>query len=518
MKIANIVVWPFLSALCAACLFGCGGSQTGTSGGGQTSSITSVRVSCSPSSIEANQTSQCIATVSGTGSYSAMVKWSASSGSITQAGVFTPSGMGTATLTATSTQDTTKFGSASVSIGAVSVSYRLFGVDYGPYLGSQSAGSGSAVTDAEIEQQLKLIAPYTQRIRTYQCTGLEDVPSIAAGLGLGVYLGVWIGPDDAANQSEISDCVAIAKAVGVQAIVVGSEALLNNYVSPDQLIAYINQVRAAVPGTPVTTADNFITLMNNPEVVSVCDFVFVNYYPFWEGVEVSSAMSDLNSEDALLRSTYAPKEVIVSETGWQSFGSDVGDAVPSAQNAPYYFLDFESWVQANTRKAFYFEAHDEPWKGSDDGWGIWDANLTMKPGMLAVFDGQTIANNWGCSGVPDGNSSPQLLFTSVPPIGSSALLQGQEWHEPPASYYVVVYIHVGSLGWWVKPYAANPLTLINCDGTWSANIVTGGSDASADTITAFLIPSTYSPPILEGASSLPQELYTNSAANVTASR
>jgi exo-beta-1,3-glucanase (GH17 family) len=400
----------------------------------------------------------------------------------------------------------------------VSVSYRLYGLDYGPYLGSQSATSGPAVTDAEIKQQLELIAPYAQRIRTYQCTGLEDVPSIAASLGLGVYLGVWIGPDDATNQSEIADCIAIAKAVGVQAIVVGSEALLNNYVSPAQLVAYIDQVRAAVPGVPITTADNFITLMNNPAVVSACDFVFVNYYPFWEGVALSSAMSDLNAEDALLRATYAPKEVIVSETGWQSFGSDVGNAVPSAQNAPNYFLDFESWVQANSRKAFYFEAHDEPWKGSDDGWGIWDGTLTMKPGVMAVFNGQTVSNNWGCSAVPGGSGSPQLLFTSVPPLGSSALLKGQEWHEPPASYYVVVYIHVGSLGWWVKPYAANPYALINCDGTWSANIVTGGSDASADTITAFLIPSTYSPPILEGASSLPQALYTNSVANVTASR
>ena len=182
------------------------------------------------------------------------------------------------------------------------------------------------------------------------------------------------------------------------------------------------------------------------------------------------------------------------------------------------FLDFESWVQANNRKAFYFEAHDEPWKGSDDGWGIWDDTQTVKPGMMAVFDGQTVANNWGCSAVPGGSGSPQLLFTSVPPLGSSALLEGQEWHEPPASVYAISYIHIGSLGWWVKPYAANPLTLINCDGTWSTNIVTGGSDASADTITAFLIPITYSPPILEGASSLPQALYTNSVASVTVNR
>ena len=103
------------------------------------------------------------------------------------------------------------------------------------------------------------------------------------------------------TKSEIAACVAIAKSVTVQAIVVGSEALLNNYVSPAQLVAYIDQVRAAVPGIPVTTADTFVTLMNNPDVVAACDFIFVNYYPFWEGVAPSSALSDLNSEDALLR-------------------------------------------------------------------------------------------------------------------------------------------------------------------------------------------------------------------------
>src|ERR1039457_7266184 len=167
MKSTSITAWSVFSAVCVVCLVGCGGSQITTSDAGQTSSITSVGVTCSPSSIQANQTSQCTATVSGTGSYSSTVSWSASSGSITQSGIFTPSGVGKATLTATSTQDATESGSASVLISAVSVSYRLFGLDYGPYLGSQSATSGPALTDAEIEQQLELIAPYAQRIRTY---------------------------------------------------------------------------------------------------------------------------------------------------------------------------------------------------------------------------------------------------------------------------------------------------------------------------------------------------------------
>lgn len=399
-----------------------------------------------------------------------------------------------------------------------SVTYQLFGIDYSPYIGTQNPNLGTVINDDQISQQIGAIAPYVKSIRTFGCTGLQDVPKIAKRFGLKVYMGVWISNDLAANATELQNCISIAQNVGVDAVIVGSEALLNNYVTPAQLIAYINQFRAAVPNVSITTADTYSMLENNPDVVAVCDFVFANFYPFWEGTSISNAVASLNAEYMLLAATYAPKEVIVSETGWQSFGNTVGNAVPSPQNAALYFLNFESWAQAGQIKTFYFEAHDEPWKGTDDGWGVWDSNLVMKPGMVNVFNGGTMANNWTCNAVPGGSGTPGLQFTSVPPQGSSALLVGQEWHVVPANYYVVVYIHVGSNGWWVKPYSNAPLTTINCDGTWNTNIVTGGSDASADQIAAFLIPTTYSPPILTGSGTLPADLYANAVASISVNR
>jgi len=77
---------------------------------------TSVSVSCSPATVVEGQTSQCTATVQGTGSYSSGVSWTATGGTITSAGVFTPTATGTATITATSTEDTTKSGNASVTV------------------------------------------------------------------------------------------------------------------------------------------------------------------------------------------------------------------------------------------------------------------------------------------------------------------------------------------------------------------------------------------------------------------
>jgi hypothetical protein len=82
------------------------------------STVTGVSVVASPSSISTSQTASCSANVSGTGTFSNSVTWTATGGTISQTGVFTPSGAGTGTCTATSTQDGTKAGSASISVTA----------------------------------------------------------------------------------------------------------------------------------------------------------------------------------------------------------------------------------------------------------------------------------------------------------------------------------------------------------------------------------------------------------------
>jgi len=82
--------------------------------------INSVSVSCTPTSVQTGQTSQCTATVSGTGSYSSAVTWSAVSGTISNLGLYTAPvtvpNLGSDTITATSTQDITKSGSASLAV------------------------------------------------------------------------------------------------------------------------------------------------------------------------------------------------------------------------------------------------------------------------------------------------------------------------------------------------------------------------------------------------------------------
>ncbi len=103
-------------------LIGCGGgASTGNNQPAPASTILSVAPACTPSSIAVSATSQCTAIVKGSGTYSSAVTWSASNGTVNTSGVFTaPASAGNVTVTATSTQDATKSGTATITVQAPS--------------------------------------------------------------------------------------------------------------------------------------------------------------------------------------------------------------------------------------------------------------------------------------------------------------------------------------------------------------------------------------------------------------
>ena len=112
---------------------------------------------------------------------------------------------------------------------------------------------------------------------------------------------------------------------------------------------------------------------------------------------------------------------------------------------------------------------------------------------------------------PTPCTTPSIEFTFVPPYGSSLNLAGRVDCVTPAEYKIAVYIYVGG-GWWTKPYWTSPLTPIRADGTFTADITTGGNDPYATKIAAFVVPNGYNPPSMSGGAVLPSELYQNAAA------
>ena len=404
-------------------------------------------------------------------------------------------------------------------------SSKVYGFGFSPYVNEQDPNKGAVVSAEQIEKRMKIIASYTKWVRTFGCTrGLEHAGSIAHRLQLKIAMGAWIGKDLAANEAELSSLIRESLSGNVDLAIIGSEVLLRGDLEPAVLIGYIRRFRMEVPNVPVTIADVYSELLEKPEVMAECDVILVNYYSYWEGVDVSSAMAWLHARHQRVVAAAAGKEVIVSETGWPSAGSQLDDAVPSPENAAFYFLNFVSWALAENVDYFYFSALDEKWKeayesqqGVGGHWGVFDEDGNMKPGMQAVFDGETVEDNWTCGDIPGGTGIPAIELTVVPPVGSSENLRGQVWHVAPDEAGVAVYIKVNG-GWWTKPFWNNPVTPINCDGSWVCDITTGGSDPEATDIAAFLISLTYTPPTASWAGVLPTELYTNSLANIEVAR
>ncbi len=81
--------------------------------------VSSVDVTCNPTSVQTGQLTACSAVVNGTGSFSPNVNWSASGGSINPiTGLFSASGAGQYTITATSQQNSAVAGTAQVKVNA----------------------------------------------------------------------------------------------------------------------------------------------------------------------------------------------------------------------------------------------------------------------------------------------------------------------------------------------------------------------------------------------------------------
>ena len=266
---------------------------------------------------------------------------------------------------------------------------RMYGLCFSAYAQGQTAGD--SLTEAQVRRRLQIVAPHTRWVRSFACTeGHELIPKLARELGLKTMAGAWISHDRARNQREIRALIELAQAGLVNIAVVGNEVLLRDELPEAELLACIQQVKAAVPeGVRVGCVDAYYLFLERPALVAACDVLLPNCYPFWEGADIGWAAHYLRRMHALVQAAGGEKPVILAETGWPGAGQPVGEAVPSAANAMRYFVEVQQWARREGVKLFYFSSFDEPWKLQQEGevgtqWGLWDADERPKYGVGAA--------------------------------------------------------------------------------------------------------------------------------------
>ena len=261
---------------------------------------------------------------------------------------------------------------------------KVHGISFSPYLDGQDPSEKSQISQVQIAERLEIIRPHTNWVRTFSCTnGNEEVPRIAHEKSLKTFVGAWIDTDEENNDLEISNAIRLAKEGYVDMIAVGNEVLLRKEIDVEQLIGYINRVKAEVPHIPVGYVDAYYMFVNYPEIVEVCDVLFANCYPFWEHCSLDISVEYMKKMYELVKQNANGKKVIISETGWPTKGEMYGAAQPSYKNAMRYFITMQEWVNREQIESFYFSSCDEVWKNNHEGeygayWGLWDKEGNYK--------------------------------------------------------------------------------------------------------------------------------------------
>jgi GPH family glycoside/pentoside/hexuronide:cation symporter len=258
----------------------------------------------------------------------------------------------------------------------------LHGLCFSPYLEGQNIGD--QLSESQITKRMEVIAPYTQWVRSFSCTdGNELIPKVAQQKELKTMVGAWIGDDKTQNEKEIKALIELGESGFVDIAVVGNETLMRGELSEEELLAYINRVKKALPGIPVGYVDAYYQFVERPKLIDACDVILVNCYPFWEGCNIEQSSVYLKQMYAVTQQFAKGKPVIITETGWPNKGDSLQSAKPTESNAMKYFIDSSNWAQKNEIPLFYFSSFDESWKVHHEGdvgarWGLWDKNEKLK--------------------------------------------------------------------------------------------------------------------------------------------
>ena len=256
-------------------------------------------------------------------------------------------------------------------------------VSYAPFRDAQTPlVPTTQIAPEQIAQDLAQLAKITDCVRTYSIeNGLDQVPALAAKVGLKVIQGIWLSSNRIKNLAQIAIAVGLTREYPgvISALVVGNEVLLRGEMTASDLAANIRAVKAQV-AVPVTYADVWEFWLRNREVYDAVDFVTIHILPYWEDMPVRAkfAASHVDSIRKRMAVAFPAKEILIGETGWPSAGRMREGALPSRTNQARVVSEILDLARREGFRVNLIEAYDQPWKRQLEGtvggyWGLIDS-------------------------------------------------------------------------------------------------------------------------------------------------
>ncbi len=263
-------------------------------------------------------------------------------------------------------------------------------VSFAPFRRGQSPIAQEYPTPAQVEEDLKGLAGVTRGVRTYTSReGMDIVPELARKYGIEVTHSAWLGKKLDINAAEVDALIKAANDYpdSIKRVIVGNEVLLRQDLKPDELIAYIRKVRAAVK-QPVSYADVWAFYLRYPQVADEVDYITIHILPYWEDepIGVEDAAQHIVKIYRMMQERFPGKPILIGEAGWPTKGRNRGPAAVNVENAALFVRTLAQVSKENGFDYNVVEAFDQPWKAKLEGtvgafWGVEDADRRVKFSM-----------------------------------------------------------------------------------------------------------------------------------------
>jgi len=130
------------------------------------------------------------------------------------------------------------------------------------------------------------------------------------------------------------------------------------------------------------------------------DFITIHSYPLWERKDIDEGLSYTVENYKAVRAAHPDKPIVIGEAGWATY-TEGNLSVPRGgdeRKQQRYYEELTNWARENAVTVFFFEAFDEPWKGTgtEGHWGLFTADRKAKPAMQKLYPEL----------MPDGPTSP----------------------------------------------------------------------------------------------------------------
>ena len=208
-------------------------------------------------------------------------------------------------------------------------------------------------------------------------------------------------------------------------------------------------------------------------MLDAIDFMSVHIYPLsetininptwdWQQLNVSEANRATAMMDAALAATvdhyakvrafadargFAKMPIVIGEAGWKADATHNEFNRAHPVNQKMYFAGLQDWVTKVRAKTatgpvsiFYFQAFDEEWKRSDDGWGLFTKDRKARCAIQSRYaqgTGFTYDTSVSCTSAALFAPTPSKLNTSgtrftvyadnVPTGATPAVATGLDW-------------------------------------------------------------------------------------------